>query len=106
VTFYVSFGQVVQLLGLPGSLATISRLAKCMQNDQVRGLLRLLGQMNIRTGGTPIITHAKGRAMRYNFSNLASRCAGLVAAEKNQQKCFDILSGEVNQILEGLTCDA
>jgi hypothetical protein len=46
------------------------------------------------------------RTTRDNFQNLPSRTAGLVAAERSQQRCFDILTTEVKQILEGLTRDA
>jgi hypothetical protein len=46
------------------------------------------------------------RTTRDNFQNLPARTAGLVAAEKNQDACFAILSTEVNQILEGLTREA
>ena len=43
------------------------------------------------------------RTVRDNFQNLPPRTAGLVAAERNQQKYHDILAEEVRQILEGLT---
>lgn len=43
------------------------------------------------------------RATRDNFLSLPSRTAGLVAAERHQQRCHDILAAEVQQILEGLT---
>jgi phage terminase Nu1 subunit (DNA packaging protein) len=46
------------------------------------------------------------RTVRDNFQNLPARTAGLVAAERNQQRCYDILATEVQQILEGLTRDA
>lgn len=46
------------------------------------------------------------RSVRDNFQNLPARNAGLVCAERNQQRCYDILAQEVNQILEGLTRDA
>ena len=46
------------------------------------------------------------RNVRDNFQNLPSRTAGLVAAERNQQRCYDILATEVQQILEGLTSGA
>jgi len=34
---------------------------------------------------------ALGHNVRDNFQNLPSRTAGLVAAERNQQRCYDIL---------------
>ena len=43
------------------------------------------------------------RTVRDNFQNLPARTAGLVCAERNQQRCYDILADEVQQILEGLT---
>jgi phage terminase Nu1 subunit (DNA packaging protein) len=46
------------------------------------------------------------RTVRDNFQNLPARTAGLVCAERNQQRCYDILASEVQQILEGLTRDA
>ena len=42
------------------------------------------------------------RAVRDTFQNLPIRTRGMVAAERNQQKCHDILAAEVQQILEGL----
>jgi len=46
------------------------------------------------------------RSVRDNFQNLPIRTCGLVAAERNQQRCYEILATEVQQILEGLTRDA
>lgn len=43
------------------------------------------------------------RTVRDNFQNLPARTAGLLAAEKDQQRCYDILAEEVRQILEGLS---
>ena len=43
------------------------------------------------------------RRVRDNFLNLPARTDALVAAESDRQKCFDILTLEVRQILEGLT---
>ena len=43
------------------------------------------------------------RTVRDTLQNLPARTAGLVAAERHQQRCFEILSREVEQILEGLT---
>ena len=43
------------------------------------------------------------RAARDNFLNLPARTDALVAAESDRQKCFDILTREVRQILEELT---
>ena len=43
-----------------------------------------------------------GRTVRDNLQNLPARTAGLVATERNQQRCYDLLAQEVNQILEGL----
>lgn len=43
------------------------------------------------------------REVRDNFQNLPARTAGLVASERDQQRCHDILADEVRKILEGLT---
>lgn len=44
-----------------------------------------------------------GREIREGFDNLPSRLAAIVAAETDQQKCFDLIKAEVDQILEVLT---
>ena len=46
---------------------------------------------------------ASNRAIRDQFMNLPARVSGLVAAETNQHKCFEILANEVRQILEDLS---
>lgn len=44
-----------------------------------------------------------GREVRDTLSNLAPRIAGLVAAERNQEKCFTIIDTEVRLVLETLS---
>lgn len=44
-----------------------------------------------------------GRQVRDNLMNLPSRLAGLVASERSQEKCFQIIEAEVRQALEPLT---
>lgn len=43
------------------------------------------------------------RVVRDGFNNLPARSAGLVASERNQERCHQILAEEVRQILEGLS---
>jgi phage terminase Nu1 subunit (DNA packaging protein) len=43
-----------------------------------------------------------GRQVRDALENIPARVAGLVAAEKSQDKCFQIIEREVRQALEGL----
>jgi len=43
-----------------------------------------------------------GRQTRDALQNIPARIAGLVAAEKKQTKCFEILEREIRQALEGL----
>ena len=43
-----------------------------------------------------------GRQVRDALMNIPARVAGLVAAEKKQDKCFAILEKEIRQALEGL----
>jgi hypothetical protein len=45
-----------------------------------------------------------GREVREGCDNLAPRLAGLVAAESDQHKCFELIKQEVHQVLEAL-CD-
>jgi len=42
------------------------------------------------------------RQVRDALVNIPARIAGLVAAEKNQDKCFAIIEREIRQALEGL----
>jgi hypothetical protein len=42
------------------------------------------------------------RQVRDRLENIAPRIAGLVAVEKNQEKCFAIIQTEIAQALEGL----
>jgi len=44
-----------------------------------------------------------GRQIREGLDNLPSRLAAILAAETDQQKVFDLLKAEVEQILEVLT---
>jgi phage terminase Nu1 subunit (DNA packaging protein) len=45
----------------------------------------------------------QGRQVRDALENIPARLAGLLAAEKNQDKCFALLQKEIRQALEGLT---
>jgi phage terminase Nu1 subunit (DNA packaging protein) len=42
------------------------------------------------------------REIRDNLTNIASRIAGLVAVEKNQEACYQIVDKEMRQALERL----
>jgi phage terminase Nu1 subunit (DNA packaging protein) len=43
-----------------------------------------------------------GRQVRDALSNVPARIAGLVAAEKKQERCFQIIEKEIRQALESL----
>ena len=45
----------------------------------------------------------RAREVRDALENIPTRIAGLVAAEKNQEKCFAIIQQEIRQVLETLT---
>jgi phage terminase Nu1 subunit (DNA packaging protein) len=46
------------------------------------------------------------RQVRDGLENIASRIAGLVAAERKQDKCFEIIDREIRQALEGLAAES
>ena len=43
------------------------------------------------------------REARDGLKNIPARVAGLVAAESDQHKCFELIAREIDQALEGLT---
>ena len=42
------------------------------------------------------------RTVRDALENIPARIAGVLAAERNQEKCFALLQSEIQQALEGL----
>ena len=96
-------GYIAFLKSDPGTLRTErTRYAKIKAD-----LLEL--QFKFRTGelvdrrAVDSLLFTGNRRVRDNFLNLPARTDALVAVESDRQKCFDILTLEVRQILEGLT---
>lgn len=79
-----------------------ARLTKS-QADMAELKLRERTSELVRRDAVSKAVFANNRAIRDQFQNLPSRTAGLVAAESNQHKCFEILANEVRQILEDLS---
>ena len=82
--------------------------------QQYIAITTALRQLELRQKESELISRAAveaewftiARTMIDNLANVASRCAGLVAAEKSQDRCYAILSAEIHHTLEGLTRDA
>lgn len=78
------------------------KLAKAKQEELK--LKRIEGTLVLRSAVEAQL-FAMVRQSRDSLQNISSRIAGLVAAEPDQERCFTILSREINAALEGLTTD-
>jgi len=103
---FVAVPKYLEYVERPGESRTLSEARKKKVEVETKiktlELRRREGEL-VECAAVEAAQFRIARAIRDNFQNLPSRCDALVAVESDRQTCFDILTAEVNQILDGLS---